>query len=119
MNMLKGKDVMKPNQEVKKGIVLRHLSQWTVGATALLLSASLVLSACVAPTQSTPGAAPDAASTAEVDEATTTPGVGDSDTVTDTDDITGSEDITGTDDITGTEDMTGSEEITGTDTTTD
>lgn len=102
--------------------------KWTMGAAAMLLGASLVLSACSDTSepvlQSTPIATlevvepPAIEATAVVEDSDTmtdTEEVTETDGVTETEDITGTEGMTGTEDATGTGDVTGTEGITGTD----
>ena len=125
--------------ETKRIATIRS-SKWAAGAAAMLLSASLVLSACggssepvveatvaaatVAPANTPEPAATEAATPAS--DAATTPEVDDSEEMTGTDamtetegvgdseTLTGTGDMTGTESMTGTEGMTGSEGMTGT-----
>jgi hypothetical protein len=100
---------------------------WTAGTTAMLLSASLFLSACggtsgpvveatAAPTTAaaaataTPTAAP---ATPQATSAATTPEVKNTESMTETKGMTSTEGMTGTAAITGTATITGSEAITG------
>jgi len=127
-----------------KRIATIHSNKWAAGAAAMLLSASLVLSACggssepvvdstagatsAAPAATTAASTPEAEATeaatpAATEAATpaaseTTPEVGGSEEMTGTDAMTGTEGVTGSEGMTGTEEMTGTEGVGSSDTTT-
>jgi len=144
---------MKANREAMEASMHRKTnriatirsSKWSVGAAAMLLSASLVLSACgdSSPQDTQPGAVTtvtgdtavtpatgDLAGTPVTGNAAVTPETGgaptasETESVTDTEGIdtsgamTGTEGMTGTDGMTSTGSMTGTDGMTGTDTMT-
>jgi hypothetical protein len=133
VRILKEQRAMESNPKNEKRSVTHHPRKWAAGATAMLLSLSLLLSACtgaVAPpadatfTPETSDVITDTETTTETevmtetDVTTDTGAVDEGEDITGTEEMTGTEETTGTEEITGTEEMTSTEEITDTDTTT-